>query len=204
MVPHRRLLLATVGLALAATSWLTDSSASTSIAIPFEALVHDSTAAAFVTPLTQASMWEGGRIVTYTDVHVDTAVAGPPLGDDVWVRTLGGGVSGLGQSVEGEAVLTIGRPSLVFLHPAIVLGQPADQPRTTQPGTYAVTARAQGQFPVVLDAGGKLRVRRSGAVGATIARSSSIGALARDTLHGATTDEARQRITDVWVHAHTQ
>jgi len=57
---------------------------------------------------------------------------------------------------------------------------------------------------VVLDAGGKLRVRRSGAVGATIARSSSIGALARDTLHGATTDEARQRITDVWVHAHTQ
>jgi hypothetical protein len=73
-------------------------------------------------------------------VHVDTAVAGE-LGTsaETWVRTLGGVVGNVGQRVEGEAVLTVGRPCLLFLRKG-----PVD-------GFYDVTARAQGQFPLVID-----------------------------------------------------
>ena len=37
----------------------------------FDALVEESTAAAIVTPVEEHSVWEGGRIVTYTHVQTD-------------------------------------------------------------------------------------------------------------------------------------
>src|SRR5580698_3412426 len=83
--------------------------ASVSIAIPLDALVQRSSDVAFVTPITQTAVWEAGRLVTYTDLHVDTSVAGAGLADEVWVRTLGGAVGRIGQSVAGEAVFTVGR-----------------------------------------------------------------------------------------------
>ena len=50
--------------------------ASMSIAILFDELVRDSTAAAIVTPFEQKPVWEDGRIITYTHVHADRPVAG--------------------------------------------------------------------------------------------------------------------------------
>src|SRR5208337_4957250 len=85
---------------------------------------------------------------------VDRAIAGGVHGgDEVWIRTMGGIVGKIGQVVDGEAVFTVGRSALVFLHAA-----PA--------GTYDVTARAQGQFPVTLDEKNEARVIRSFHVGA--------------------------------------
>ncbi len=136
--------------ALAAPS---DAGASVSIAVGFDALVKDADAVAVVTPQESRSVWEDGRIYTYTRVKVDQGVAGD-LGSDGWVRTMGGVVGKIGQMVDGEAVLTTGRASLVFVH------------RFKAAGTWEVSARAQGQFPVVVDDSTKLRkVIRSSAVG---------------------------------------
>jgi hypothetical protein len=179
-----------------------DASASVSIAIPFDSLVRVSTAAALVTPVTQTSSWQGGRIFTYTDVHVDQSVAGETLPETVTVRTMGGDVGTIGQAVEGEAVLTVGRPSLLFLHPSAPL--PGDTSGlTSHPATYAVTARAQGQFPVVADAQGELRVRRSSGIGALVAPK-GVGqpVLAGEALHGAKVGDAKTAIAQVWSRVH--
>jgi hypothetical protein len=114
-----------------------DARASISIAVLFDELVRDSSAAAIVTPFEQKAVWEDGRIVTYSHVHADRTVAGS-LESDPWIRTLGGTVGRVGQVVDGEASLTIGKSGLLFLHPD-----------ATGTGTYVVTARAQGQFPVI-------------------------------------------------------
>jgi hypothetical protein len=197
--------LSAVFIVAAATAPLRDASASTSVAIPFDALVSQSSAAVFVTPVTQTSVWEAGRIFTYTDVHVDTRVAGARLADDVWVRTMGGEVGHIGQEVEGEAVLTIGRPTLLFLRPAVTLPVEGagSSPMGNAPGALAVTARAQGQFPMVLDAQKELRVRRSSAVGATLSPKGSIpSVLASDTLHGLKVSEATGAIARAWSRLH--
>jgi len=154
--------------------------------------------------MTATSVWEAERVVTYTDIHIDTRVAGAgaTLGEHVFVRTLGGAVGSVGQSVEGEAVFTVGRPSLVFLTPARVLGPSGGAPAFA-PGVYAVTGRAQGQFPVVQDAHGQLAVRRSSGIGASmIPRGAPEQELAQDALHGRTVEEAKQRVSDAWVRFH--
>jgi hypothetical protein len=187
-----------------AAGLLSDARASTSIAIPFETLCGKSTAAAFVTPVTQTSIWEAGRIVTYTDVHVDQQVAGTGLAPEVWVRTLGGEVGQVGQLVEGEAVLTVGRPSLLFLRPAIALaaGAAAAEP-ATMPGAYTVTARAQGQFAVVMDERHTLRVRQSSGVGATLPpQGAPPPVLAAAMLHGREVAEATEAVAQGWARTH--
>jgi hypothetical protein len=143
--------------------------ASTSVAVTWERLVQASTSVATVTPVTQTSVWEGGRIVTYTDAHVDEPVAGAPLAEHVWVRTLGGDVGRLGQLVEGEAVFTVGRPSLVFLRPATMLAAGGGASPQGAPGPYAVTARGQGQFAVVVDPHGDLRLRHGASAASALA-----------------------------------
>jgi len=187
-------------LALAVASPL--ASASVSIAIPFDKLVQTSTAVGFITPVTQSSTWESGHIYTYTVVHVDERVAGETLPDTVTVRTMGGDVGGIGQAVEGEAVLTVGRPSLLFLHPSMAI--PGDSSGlTSHPATYSVTARAQGQFAVVADVGGELRVRRSSAVGEIVApKGAAPPVLAGAALHGSRVDDAKAAITAVWSRVH--
>jgi hypothetical protein len=139
-----------------------DAQASIAITVLFDELVRDSSAAAIVTPYDQKTVWEDGRIITYTHVHADRSVAGT-LESDPWIRTMGGSIGKIGQLVDGEPVLTVGRPGLLFVRPVPDSGG----------GIYAVTARAQGQFPVVLqDRDGQKNVatfRSSSAVGGLVA-----------------------------------
>jgi hypothetical protein len=194
---------AALGLVVVVAAAAHDASASVSIAVPFDTLVSQSTVAAFVTPVTQISAWQGGRIFTYTDVHIDQAVAGAALPEGISVRTMGGDVGNIGQVVDGEAVLTVGRPSLLFLHPASAIPGDEGSALTSHPATYTVTARAQGQFAVVADAAGELRVRRSSAVGALVApRGTAVQVLAGDALHGNKLNDARDAITRVWSRVH--
>ena len=138
----------------------TDAHASVSIAVGYEALVKDADAIGVVTPVESKTVWEEGRIVTYTRVKVDQGVAGDlGTGADGWVRTLGGVVGKIGQLVDGEPVFTANKSSLVFLR------------KWKSSGTWEVAARAQGQYPIVVDdtdktrPAGQRRVMRSGAAG---------------------------------------
>ena len=133
-----------------------DAQASVSIAVGFDALVKDAESVGVATPVEAKSVWEEGRIYTYTRVKIDQGVAGElGTGAEGWVRTMGGVVGKIGQLVDGEPVLTTGKPSLLFMR------------KFKQGGTWEVSARAQGQYPVVVDDNNaKLRkVIRSHAVG---------------------------------------
>lgn len=117
-----------------------EAAASVSIAVGFESLVKDADAVAVVVAQESKSVWEDGRIVTYTRVKVEQGVAGDVgAGSEGWVRTLGGSVGRIGQLVDGEANLAGGKPSLVFLR------------KFKAQTTWEVSARAQGQFPVLTD-----------------------------------------------------
>ncbi len=114
--------------------------ASVSIAVGYEALVKDADAVAVITAQEAKSVWEDGRIVTYTRVKVDQGVAGElGAGSEVWIRTLGGSVGRIGQFVDGEPNLAPGKPALLFLH------------KFKQGTTWEVSARAQGHFPVLTE-----------------------------------------------------
>lgn len=179
--------------------------ASVSLPVPWEALLRESTASVIVSSRESTAVWEGGRICTYTHVHVDRAIAGElKTGGDTWVRTLGGVVGEVGEIVDGEPVFSPGRASLVFLRPSVS-------------GAYDVTARGQGQFPVVAgnDAARSPTLTRSHTVGfllnrGALAWSPSAGAgpaapvLAADMLHGRLVDEAAHDVVSAWAatHAH--
>jgi hypothetical protein len=170
---------------------------SVSIAITWDRLLRQSTASVVVTPIEARSVWEGGRIYTYTRVHVDRSVAGELAeGGETWVRTMGGVVEKIGQIVEGEAVLEPGRPSLLFLHAALA-------------GAVEVTGRGQGQFPVVTETSGtRLRVVRNNAVGALLAPHVSVSSnatrLAADVLHGRFVDDVAGEIAADWGRTHAR
>ena len=134
--------------------------ASVSIAVSVEGLVKSSTAVAIVTATEAKTGYEGSRIFTYTHVLVDRPIAGElAAGADVWVRSEGGIVEHIGMHVDGEPMLAVGKSSLVFLLPAMNGSTPVG-------GLYEVTARGQGQFPVVFDAPtGRTRVIRSATTG---------------------------------------
>jgi hypothetical protein len=124
-----------------------DAQAAVSIAVLFDDLVARADGAAIVSPVESYSVWEDKRIVTYTRVKVDKVIAGIG-GDDLWVKTLGGVVEKLGQSVSGEPVFQVGRPSVLFVK----------RVDTTKLGKAAVgnnvmvVERGQGQYTVVKDA----------------------------------------------------
>jgi len=128
--------------------------ASTFIELTVGELSARATSVVAGTPLERRAVWEsaGGarsqRIVTYTRVRVDRVVDGQ-AGAEVWVRTLGGQVDGIGQRVDGEAVLPIGQPALLFL------AARAD-------GTHGVVGMAQGRYPLettTTPAGGVAAIR---------------------------------------------
>lgn len=126
-----------VGLATLTTSH--EAHASVSFAVGYDALVADSDAVAVVTPMESRSVWEDNRIVTYTHLKVEEGVAGSlGTGSETWVRTLGGAIGKIGQLVDGEPVFVMGKSTLVFA-------------RSLKPGTFQIVARAQGQYPVVID-----------------------------------------------------
>lgn len=139
----------------AAASLPSDAYASVSIAIGYDQLVKDADTVVVMTPLESKSVWEDGKIYTYTRLKVEQGVAGDlGTGSEGWVRTMGGVVGKIGQMVDGEPVFTSGKSSLLFLR------------RFQASGTFEVSARAQGQYPIVMSADAKTRkVIRSAAVG---------------------------------------
>lgn len=194
----------------ACVSWVCAAAyASVSLPVTWDALMRGSAAAAVVTPMgggTSRSVWEDGRICTYTRVHVDRAVAGPlSTNDETWVKTLGGVVGKVGQVVDGEAVFVPGRSSLVFLVPAAAGVTPGS---TASTATFEVAARGQGQFPIVAgpDAAHSAIVVRSHAIGMLIPRAPSPSgaqpALASEELHGRTLDDAVHEVTTAWAATH--
>jgi hypothetical protein len=171
--------------------------ASVSFTVPMDALAEESSAACVVSPVEAKSVWENGRIATYTRVHVDRVLAGSAA-NEVWIKTLGGAVGDVGQNVDGEAVLRAGRQSVVFL--------------STFEGSLVVTARGQGQFAVVSG-----HLRKNVWAGALLAPNPSVlsrirarttdaeaASPAADVLDGKTIDEAAPHITAAWsrTHAH--
>lgn len=126
--------------------------ASVSRAVPLEALTERSQHVVLGESLDSYSVWErvGGRkhIVTYTRVRAHELLAGAdPKADELLVRTLGGTVGELGELVHGEAVLRIGKRSVVFVMPSR--------------DALAVTAMAQGHYPLLRDKAGAERLLRS-------------------------------------------
>jgi len=114
------------------------------------------------------SVWEqiGRRrhIVTYTRVRPLDVLAGTdPKQSELLVRTLGGTVGELGELVHGEAILSVGSRNVLFVMPVR--------------GVLAVTAMAQGHYPLKRDKAGAERLSRSpqasellGEAGSAVAR----------------------------------
>jgi hypothetical protein len=201
-------LLATLALPLAPS----DAAASVSIAVSFDQLVKDADSVAVITAGEAQSAWEDGRIVTYTKVHVDQGVAGELVaGNDTYVSTLGGVVGKIGQLVDGEPVLIKDKPSLLFL-------------RKFKTGAFEVSARGQGQYPVVVDEKTKARkIIRSNSAGmilppkpvqvpASGVQTQSVNQdqritmanvkLAHETLHDRTVDDSAKEIATAWKRLH--
>jgi hypothetical protein len=175
-----------------------EAQASVSIQVTWDALLHESSAAVVATPIDSRSVWENGRIYTYSHLHVDRAVAGElPAGGDAWVRTMGGVVGKVGQLVDGEPVFAVGQTSLLFLHPG-----PA--------GAFVVTARGQGQFPLVTDVDPKAppHLVRSASAGALMpphpAGPVPAAPFAADVVHGRRGDAVARDVVASWdrTHAH--
>ena len=188
--------VAFAGALLLVLALLPEARGSVSIAITWDGLLRESTASAVVTPIEALSVWEGGRIYTYTRVRVDRPIAGDAgAAGEMWVRTMGGIVGKLGQLVEGEAVLVPGQPSLLFVH-----GGPA--------GVTEVTGRGQGQFPVVTEANTAPRIVRNRAVGVLLSPqvhvSSAATRLAGDVLHGRYVDDVAGEIAGDWSRTHAR
>jgi hypothetical protein len=174
----------------------TNAPASVSLAATWDGLLHDSSAAAVMTSTESHSVWEDGRIVTYTRVHVDRAIAGElGTGGDTWVRTMGGVVDKVGQVVEGEASFARGESSLLFLRPG-----PA--------GSFVVTSRGQGQFPVVMDEAKHPKVVRSHAVGMLLAPRVAVPSpaprMAADVMSDRSVDDVAKEIAGAWSSAHAR
>lgn len=103
-------------------------------------------------PLDAESVWEriGQRrhIVTYTRVRALEVLAGAdPKQTELMVRTLGGRIGELGELVHGEAALALGTRNVLFMMPV--------------GSALALTAMAQGHYPLKRDKVGVERLRRS-------------------------------------------
>lgn len=132
--------------------------ASVSILLGLGELLAPSTYVITGSALDKKCQWEeiggGRRIVTYTKVQVDTSIVGAP-GKTVWIRTLGGAVGDIGQSVSGEAQIATGSRALFFLQKS--------------GDALVVTGMAQGHFPIVADEKGTSRLRPSPDAGVLLA-----------------------------------
>jgi len=178
-----------------------DAQASVSISIAFDSLVQDSVSAGVMTPVEQYAKMENGRIYTYTRLHMDNAIAGDlGTGAEAWVVTLGGILGDVGQSVDGEAVLHIGEPSVLFIRP---------DPK--YPGLYIVTSRGQGQYAVATDKQNVQRLVISNGQGAVVPPATPPGpvvpkvrVLARDALAGRTLDDTIRTVAAAWGRLHAK
>jgi hypothetical protein len=183
------------GLAVALVALAGRATASVSIAVPWESLLRESSAAAVVTPGEARSVWEGGRIYTYTRARLDRVLSGSlQAGSDVWVRTLGGVVGDIGQQVEGEAVLGSGQACILFLHPA-------------PGGAYHVTARGQGQLDLAADDPKLpphvvLRHELGKLLAPHVVAPQGTPRLASEVVEGRSVDEVAREIVAAWARTH--
>jgi hypothetical protein len=114
-----------------------EAQASVVLTLTLPELVEKSDSIVVALPKSKVSKWEGGRIVTYTTIAIDTAVAGAAkAGDTLVVRTLGGVVDDIGQIAHGEAVLPLDKPIMLFLRPSVA--------EKTATKALAVVGMAQG------------------------------------------------------------
>ena len=136
-------------------------------------------------PVDRTSVWEelagGRRIVTYTRVRIERSIAGAAATELV-LRTLGGAVDGIGQSVSGEAQLALGKPALIF----VAQGE----------GALVVAGMAQGHFPLVERDKEPTRLGASPDAGLLLPRRGPTVS-AREELLGATLDAAVASIVRV-------
>lgn len=151
--------------------------ATVSALVSMDELVAASTYVVIATAGERYGVWEdlpsGKRIVTYTKLSVERAVLGAPS-REIWVRTLGGVVDNLGQSVAGEARLPTGSRALVFL--------------AQVNGAVVVTGMAQGHYPIVADDKGVARLASSPEPGMLVPRRGPTLS-AHEQLVGATVEE---------------
>jgi len=127
--------------------------ASTFRPIPFSIMVERSSMVVVATPISLETHWalfgSKQRVVTDSTIEVAWTLHGDDCaGKDIVVRTLGGTVEGVGQIVYGEARLTLGQSSLLFLIPG-------------RDGTYQVLGMAQGQYPLEPTGEGDWQLRSS-------------------------------------------
>jgi hypothetical protein len=168
--------------------------ASVSIAVTWNNLLKQSSAALIGTPIDASAAWQTDHIYTSTRVKVDRVIASAtPLPAEITVRTMGGIVGDVGQRVEGEPTLQPGQPCLFFLHAG-------------PGGTFEVTARAQGQYLVVSDASKMpvqvLRAVEAGAV--LLPQNGAPTVLARQALHERPAEDAVRDIVSSWGALHAR
>lgn len=163
----------------------TEAQATTSILMTIDELATKSSLAVVAQPVERFSQWEelGGskRIVTYTRLVIEEEMFGSAQTDQIWVRTLGGKVDGIGQYVAGEAELRIGQTTVVFL---AAIGS-----------TLVVTGMAQGHYPLLVSEHDRL-LTSSPDMGTLLPRKKGEKdpRSARDLLIGASLSEARKII----------
>lgn len=154
-------------------------SATVALLVSLERMVSQSAYVVVGVARERHSVWEdsvtGRHIVTYTKVTVERAVVGSP-GAEIWVRTLGGEVGDIGQSVSGEAQLVAGSRALLFLAQA--------------EGAFVVTAMSQGHYRVITDDKTKaLKLASSPDTGALLPRPGQTPS-ARERLLGTSLEDA--------------
>ena len=194
-------------LGLGAVSSPKPADASVAIAVLFDDMVSRADTVAVVTGTDTKSMWEDRKIVTYTRLRIEKHIAGDTVTSDVWVKTLGGIVGDIGQSVSGEPNFG-GSQTLVFLK------------RVDSRPTYMVIERAQGQYPVTKDIKtGRLILGRNSESGMLIppkapTRDSAsnkplvltgsryAGALAMDVMLHRPVDDVAKDIAESWQKLH--
>lgn len=159
--------------------------ASVSVQVPLTHLARTASRIVVGTAIESHSVWEddaGGarRIVTYHRVRVERQVTDADPGD-VWVRCLGGSVDGIGQRVEGEAILRKGLRSMLFL-------------TTRGDGTFSVLGMAQGMYPVQRGADGIDRLVTPRSPGIILPGDRVVAAVT--VLPGKTLDEAFSLVRD--------
>lgn len=155
-----------------------DARAAVSVLLSLDELVSASTFVVVATAGERVSRWEdqptGKRIVTYTKLTVERAVVGEPA-KEIWVRTLGGVVGKIGQSVPGEAHIATGTRAMLFLAQAN--------------SALVPVGMAQGHYPIVTDDKGAARLTTSPDPGMLLPRRGpSISA--QERLVGGKLDEA--------------
>jgi hypothetical protein len=182
VIRSRRQFLGAAGAALGTLLCERFAQASLARGLTLRQLVRASGHALVATPLESRSLWAtfGTRrvIVTDTRVRIDELLAlDPPADSELWVRVLGGVVGDLGQRVEGQAELVLGKSTTLFLT------------RENAAVSY-VAGAAQGHYPLLPDAKATLRHRPSPHVPELLRPERSAVA----TLTGTTLAEARELV----------